>query len=279
MEATSMEAEMSDARGAMPGSPLPMGDLAADARPGASADAPEPIDWPRVRHLYRIGIFAALLVLVGDMVLGWGTVDEGLEGLPRYLSRYLTVSDARAIASAALGLIGIPVECLSFFGVLRVIASRSAGLAHAYRAGLIGMLAFGALVHVMCCATVVHLNAVAALAPAAAADVTARFALGLLVPPTLLFFAFFVLMALVQVRAFATGATPYPRWCWVFSVPFGLLAVALTRPFGNVAAANALGTGWISLGSIWMLAGLLVLSGHAEAADYHTLKSGYSGNA
>lgn len=29
-----------------------------------------PLDWPRIRHLLRLGIFAALMVLMGDMLLG-----------------------------------------------------------------------------------------------------------------------------------------------------------------------------------------------------------------
>ncbi len=31
-------------------------------------------DWNRITHLYKIGIFASLLALIGgDMLLGWGT--------------------------------------------------------------------------------------------------------------------------------------------------------------------------------------------------------------
>ena len=62
------------------------------------------------------------------------------------------VSDARIFWSALLGLVGIPIEVLSYFGVYRLMADRSSKHAHAYRAGIFGMLIFGALVHVMCCA-------------------------------------------------------------------------------------------------------------------------------
>ena len=30
------------------------------------------LDWPRIVHLMKIGIAAALMVLAGDMLLGWG---------------------------------------------------------------------------------------------------------------------------------------------------------------------------------------------------------------
>ena len=52
-------------------------------------------DWKRIRHLFKIGIFAALLVLIGDMLLGWVAADESLTGIEGYFSRYLTVSDVR----------------------------------------------------------------------------------------------------------------------------------------------------------------------------------------
>ena len=61
-------------------------------------------DWPRIKHLLKLGIFASLVVLAGDMLLGWGVADPSVTELPAMLSRYLAVSDGRIIASALLGL-------------------------------------------------------------------------------------------------------------------------------------------------------------------------------
>ncbi|MBQ6960310.1 MAG: hypothetical protein IJP78_04955 [Clostridia bacterium] len=36
----------------------------------------KPLDWPPIRHLLKPGIFAALTVLAGDMLLDWGVHDE-----------------------------------------------------------------------------------------------------------------------------------------------------------------------------------------------------------
>ena len=30
------------------------------------------LDWPRIRKLLSIGLFAAILTLIGDMMIGWG---------------------------------------------------------------------------------------------------------------------------------------------------------------------------------------------------------------
>ena len=33
------------------------------------------LDWSRIRHLLKLGVFASLMVLAGDMLLGWGVTD------------------------------------------------------------------------------------------------------------------------------------------------------------------------------------------------------------
>ena len=69
------------------------------------------LDWPRIRHLFRLGLFAALTTLIGDLLLGWGVENETLAGLPRMLSAY-AASDGRILASALLGLFGLTLEGL-----------------------------------------------------------------------------------------------------------------------------------------------------------------------
>lgn len=179
------------------------------------------LDWDRISHLFKTGIVAALMGFVGDLILGWGIVDTSLSGMDQYFSRYLTVSDERIVRSAILGLIGIPVECLCYFGIYRLIVNSNEKLAHIYRSGLLGMLTFGSFCHVVCCATVYHFNAIHRLDPSVSSDGTIKFALCFLVP--------------------------------------------VTRFFGNSEAANAIGTGWISIGSLWTYLGLLIMMNKAKA--------------
>ena len=46
------------------------------------------LDWHRIRNLFRLGLFGALLTLIGDLILGWGVEDEKLTGIVRMLSAY-----------------------------------------------------------------------------------------------------------------------------------------------------------------------------------------------
>ncbi len=222
------------------------------------------LDWPRIRHLFQIGIFAGLAALSADIVLGWGVPQEGISGADGYLSRYLTVSDGRIFASALLGIIGIPTECLSYAGIYRLMADSSAKHAHAYRAGLFGMLIFGALTHVMCCAAVFYYRRIYAIDPGMAAADTIRFAIWFLIPAAVLFAISLFTTAFVQISAFAQGKTPYPKRCWMFSILAGFVFMAVMRLIGNHPLTNALSTGWISLGSLWMLSGLLMTMKHGQ---------------
>ncbi len=217
------------------------------------------LDWPRITHLLKLGVIAALMVLLGDMLLGWGTADPAVTGIPAFLTRYVAVTDGRIFASALLGLIGIPIECLCWFAVYRMIRPYSEKDAHAYRAGIIGCLAFGGCgVHVPCCMAVYLLKQYYAADPAAASQEILRWLGWFVFPATVIFLVFFLLTAIVQIRAFSRGHSPLPRWCWVFSVLFGLTFAILMRLAGDHALTNALTTGWISIGNLWMMSGLLL---------------------
>ena len=221
----------------------------------------ETLDWPRIRHLLKLGIFASLMVLAGDMLLGWGVSDPTVTEVPALFTRYLTVSDGRIYASALLGLAGIPIECLCWFAIYRMIQPYSEKDAHAYRAGVIGCLAFGGCgVHVPCCMAVYLLKRFYAYDPATALQETGQFIGWFLLPATIIFVVFFLLAAITEIRAFKRGHTPLPRWCWVFSVLFGFLFAALMKLFGDFGLTNALATGWISIGNLWMMGGLLLAS-------------------
>ncbi len=221
----------------------------------------EKVDWDRIVHLLKLGIISAIMVLIGDMLLGWGVSDPSVTQLPSVFTRYLTVSDGRIIASAMLGLIGIPIECLCWFSVYRLIRPYSEKDAHAYRAGIIGCLAFGGCgVHVPCCAAVYLAKHFYTDDPSTISDEMVRLLAWFLVPATVIFSVFFFLTLIVQIKAVLIGHTPFPRWCCVFSLLFGLIWIVLMRIIGDHAITNALSTGWISIGNLWMMGGLLLMS-------------------
>lgn len=217
------------------------------------------LDWNRIRKLFIIGLVGGCMTFIGDWLLGYGVYDESLTGLEKKLSQYLVLSDSTLFWSACLGLIGISLEGLCYFGVYRLIASGSMKHAHVFRSGVFGYMLFAACgVHVPCLSTVFFYNHMMQESPDAAFELTLRFSLYFLLPAMILFLIFFFVMSVAQISAFAKGLTPYPKWCWIFSMPVGMTATALLKFSGNHAVANGLTAAWISIGNIWMFGGLLV---------------------
>lgn len=210
-------------------------------------------DLPRIKKLLSIGLFASLLHFAGYMILGWGVEEETLEGVMRMVSAYTATSDGGIFAAALLGLFGMVLEGLACFGIYRMIAPYSPKYAHSYRAGIFGYLIFGACgFHVPTCA-LVFLTKHAGDAP------VLQYAAYFLLPAFLLFWIFFAVLEITQIKAFAKGQTPCPKWCWVFSMPVGMVIAILPGVFGNVPFANALSYAWIAFGNLWMFGGLLAV--------------------
>ena len=225
-----------------------------------------PLDWPRIRHLLKLGIFAALMVLVGDMLLGWGVHDASKSGMEGFLSIYLHLTDSTIFWSAFLGLIGIPLEALCYFAVYRLIKPYSEKYAHLYRSGILGILAFGGCgVHVPCLSCVFFYKYMKNVSPNTALDASIRFGLYFLLPGMILFFIFWVVHHIAHITAFAKELTPYPKVCWIFCPAVGMALTMLLKFLPETALRNAITAGWISIGSLWMFIGLLVMSRKAEA--------------
>lgn len=88
-----------------------------------------------------------------------------------------------------------------------------------------------------------------AVSPDTALESSIRFGAYFLLPGTIMLFVFFLVHSIAQISAFAKGLTPYPKWCWIFSLPVGMAFAAFLGVFGNHAIVNALSAGWISIGN------------------------------
>lgn len=128
------------------------------------------------------------------------------------------------------------------------------------RSGILGYIAFGGCgVHVPCLAVVYYYRQMMAICPETAVSQTTRFGLLFLLPGIIAFLIFFIVQSAAQITAFVKGYTPYPKWCWIFSLPGGMTVTMLLKFSGNHEIINALTAGWISIGNIWMFGGLLLM--------------------
>ena len=95
--------------------------------------------------------------------------------------------------------------------------------------------------------------------PETAVGDSVRFGAYFLLPGMILFMIFWVLHHIAHICAFAKGLTPYPKWCWIFCPAFGMALTMLLKFLPESPLRNALTAAWISIGSLWMFIGLLVM--------------------
>lgn len=135
-----------------------------------------------------------------------------------------------------------------------MIAPYSTKYAHSFRAGIFGYLMFGACgFHVPTCALVFLIK------HGLADELVLRYAAYFILPAFVLFWIFFAVLEITQIKAFAVGQTPCPKWGWVFSLPIGMLIAMLLSVCGNLPLFNALACALIAFGNLWMFGGLLAI--------------------
>ena len=226
------------------------------------------IDRQRIALFLKIGILGAIVILAGDMLIGWGIKDTSLPGLEGQLSQYLTVPDRRMFWASVCGFTGVPLAVVGHYGIYKLLKPYSRKYARLYAVGIFGFLAFGgAGVHVSSVEAAFFYRYVTVAGLDTAFASTVKFAAYFLLPLYIILLTGWVIMVYAHIRAVAGGLSPYPRWGWVFSMPIGTLLFSLGGLFGNHALVNAIMVGTFSLGNIWSLAGHLWMLGKMKDAN------------
>ena len=225
----------------------------------------EEIDWGKVSLLLKIGIIGALINLAGDLLSGWSVRDTSLAGIEGLVSQYLTMPDKRIFWSAILGLLGAPVSVFGHFGIYTLIKPYSRQYAKLFGVGTLGLFALGgAGVHMSSLASAFFYKYITAADPENALAASITFVCSFSLPLYIAFFVFWLIHTYAHIRAIAGAFSPYPRWCWMFSMPVGALLFSLVNVFGNYAIVNAIMVGALTLGNIWALGGSLLMLDKAK---------------
>lgn len=214
----------------------------------------------RIKKLLTIGLVASLITAAGDFLLGFGTETPGKSFVSNLLANALHLSDSQIIWGGLLGMFGIFLEGLSFFAIYRLMADRSPHYAHLYRTGIFGYIWLAPIgthmnMSVFTFAYKYLLKSNSSLADQVGNQLLYAFGM----PVWLLLIIFWMLMIIVQFKAFAKGMTPYPRYAKWFNLIIGMIpALIISVMIGpHTALGAAIGTMGISLGNAFTFGGLL----------------------
>lgn len=210
--------------------------------------------------LTLVGLFGAVIILIGDFLMGWGVRNESIQGIEGYIYQYLTLSDSRMFWAAILGVIGVPITTIGHFAFYKIIKQYTQKHAKIHAIGSLGFLTFGgAGVHVSSIATAFFYKYMKLANPDNALNLSIKFACYFPLPLYIALFICAIILSYVQIKTIASGLSPFPRWGWIFSMPIGAILVTPVIFFGNHPIVNSLMVGALSIGNIWYLCGFLYL--------------------
>ena len=214
----------------------------------------------KAERYLKLGLFGALLTLIGDCLIGAAKFPDGANLIEGYFAIALAMPVWRPILGGLIGFVGI---CLEFPGLMTIdplIREKMPRGGRFYKLAMYVYLALGGgAVHLPCGVFMWIYKVVAeAAGQEIGYDIAMRYLLYFLFPTAAIFGVFFAGACVVQFIAFAKGRTPFPKWYCVFNLMIGKGVFNAVRRLGNTALCNGIGTSNMSLGAIVLFAALLL---------------------
>ena len=218
------------------------------------------MDREKAERYLKIGLFGAMLTLIGDCLIGAAKFPDGANIIEGYYAIALAMPAWRPILGGMIGFLGI---CLEFPGLMTIcplIREKMPRGGRFYQLAMYVYLAVGGgAVHLPCGAFLWIYKAVTEAAGQEIGHAIAlKYLLYFLMPAAAVFGVFFIGASAVQFIAFISGRTPFPKWYCVFNLLLAKAVFNSVRQLGNNALTNGIGTSNMSLGAIVMFTALLL---------------------
>lgn len=214
----------------------------------------------KAERYLKIGLFGAVLTLIGDLLIGAARFPDGANMIEGYFGIALAMPAWRPILGGLIGFAGICMEFPGLMTIYPLISEKMPRGGRFYRLAMYVYLAVaGGAVHLPCGVFMWLYRAVAeAAGQAAGYDIAVKYLLYFLLPAAAVFGAFYIGANVAQFIAFFKGRTPFPKWYCVFNLMIGKAVFNSVRRLGNTALINGIGTSNMSLGAIVMFTALLL---------------------
>ena len=208
----------------------------------------------------KIGLFGALLTLIGDCLIGAAKFPDGANMIEGYFAIALAMPTWRPILGGLIGFAGICLEFPALMTICPLIREKMPRGGRFYQLSMYVYLAVGGgAVHLPCGVFMwIYKTVAEAAGQEIGYDIALRYLLFFMLPTTVVFSVFFIGASAVQFIAFIRGCTPFPKWYCVFNLLFGKAVFNSVRRLGNTALINGIGTSNMSLGAIIMFTALLL---------------------
>ena len=214
----------------------------------------------KAERCLKIGLFGALLTLIGDCLIGAARFPDGADMIEGYFAIALAMPVWRPILGGLIGFVGICLEFPALMTICPLIREKMPRGGRFYQLAMYVYLAIGGgAVHLPCGAFMwLYKAAAEAAGREIGYNIAMKYLLYFLLPAAAVFGVFFIGAGAVQFIAFVKGRTPFPRWYCVFNLLIGKGVFNAARQLGNTELFNGIGTSNMSLGAIVMFTALLL---------------------
>ena len=214
----------------------------------------------KAERYLKIGLFGAVLTLIGDLLIGAAKFPDGASMIDGYFAIALVMPAWRPILGGLIGFVGI---CLEFCGLITIyplIREKMPRSGRFYQFAMyVDLAVAGGAVHLPCGVFMwIYKSVTEAAGQEIGRDIAMKYLLYFLLPVTVVFTVFFTGASMLQFIAFVKGRTPFPKWYCVFNPLIGKVVFNSVRQLGNTALINGIGTSNMSLGAIVMFTALLL---------------------
>ena len=214
----------------------------------------------KAERYLKIGLFGAVLTLIGDLLIGAAKFPDGASMIDGYFAVALALPAWRPILGGLIGFVGI---CLEFCGLMTIyplIREKMPRSGRFYKLSMyVDLAVAGGTVHLPCGVFMwIYKSVTEAAGQEIGRDIAMKYLLYFLLPVTIVFAVFFTGASMIQFVAFVKGRTPFPKWYCVFNLLIGKAVFNSVRQLGNTALINGIGTSNMSLGTIVMFTALLL---------------------
>lgn len=214
----------------------------------------------KAERYFRIGLFGAILTLIGDCLIGAAKFPDGANMIEGYFAIARAMPAWRPILGGLIGFAGICLEFPALMTICPLIQEKMPRGGRFYQLSMYVYLAVGGgAVHLPCGVFMwIYKTVAEAAGQEIGHDIALRYLLFFMLPVTFVFSVFFIGASAVQFIAFIRGRTPFPKWYCVFNLLLGKAVFNAVRRLGNTALINGIGTSNMSLGAIIMFTALLL---------------------
>ena len=215
-----------------------------------------------IKKGYKIAILGAFLTLLGDFLLGanpCANTTTGVLMLDMFMDA-VNNSEIRMVLGGMLGAIGIPLEGIGYYQIYKLLKSQKGIWPTIYKWAVIAYTGLaGCGVHLACAVLPMLYKWIASTDPILAVDVTQKYANYFMMPPMIIFGVLLFIALFYQAIIFGLEKTIYPRHAALYNMVVGVIVTYIVAMFfDGTIVGNAIGTGTISFGNLWMFIMLLV---------------------